>query len=95
MGAYDQTIHLLNFIAPAWGLACLTALVARFAPHAWFPSSPWRLLTQVLLNGVMGMIVLSVGLYVWNTDGKMFTYAALVLSSSTTQWLLCRGWRQA
>ena len=94
MGPYEQTIHLLNFIAPAWGLALFCALVARLMPRAWIPLATWGLIQQILVNGLLGVVVLCIGPYVWNLDGKMATYAALVLTCSTTQWLMCRGWRR-
>ncbi len=93
MGPYEQIIHVLNFIAPAWGLALFCALIARVMPRAWLPVAPWGLFQQVLLNAFLGMAVLSGGLYLWNVDGKMATYAAWIMVCGTTQWLMCRGWR--
>ena len=29
----------------------------------------------------------------WGRDGKMLTYAALVVACATCQWVLVRGWR--
>ena len=94
MGPYEQTIHLLNFIAPAWGLALFLALVARLMPRAWLPLATFGLPQQILVNSVLGLVVLCAGLHVWNADGKMATYAVLVITCSTTQWLMCRGWRR-
>ena len=45
-----------------------------------------------ILFGV-GVAVLVAGLVVLGRDGKMLTYAALVLACATCQWFLVRGWR--
>ena len=41
----------------------------------------------------VGVAVLAAGLVLWGRDGKMLTYAALVLGCATCQWVLVRGWR--
>ena len=38
-------------------------------------------------------MVLVAGLVFFGRDGKMATYAALVLAIASSQWLLLRGWR--
>lgn len=83
--------HLLNFLAPAIFLAVLLALGARLI---WRGSSPLvNLWEQMLLNAVLGAVVLGVCLVLWGRDGKLATYALLVLSMGSCQWLLQRGWR--
>ena len=37
--------------------------------------------------------VLAAGLVLWGRDGKMLTYAALVVACATCQWVLVRGWK--
>jgi hypothetical protein len=58
------------------------------------PRAPWRVRTQVWVNGVLGVVVLSAGLMWWGADGKMATWSALVLVSATCQWLMCQAWRR-
>ena len=83
--------HLLNFLAPVIFLAVLLALGARLI---WRGSSPLvNLWEQMLLNAVLGAVVLGVCLVLWGRDGKLATYALLVLSMGSCQWLLQRGWR--
>ena len=41
----------------------------------------------------VGVAVLAAGLVVWGRDGKMLTYAALVVVCATCQWILVRGWK--
>lgn len=39
------------------------------------------------------MLVLAAGLVFFGNDGKMLTYAGLVLVSAFCQWVLRRGWQ--
>ena len=94
MGPYEQVIHLLGFIAPAFALAVLCAVAARFVGRGWLPKAPWGLLTQSLVSGASGTAVLLAGLWFFGVDGKMATYGALVLMCASVQWLMCRGWRR-
>jgi hypothetical protein len=96
MTLWDTLIHLLNFAAPALVLALLLPLAGRFVTRvsgqkrtvdmAW--------LTQAAVHSVAGLAVLAAGLWFFGRDGKMATYAALVLVMATNQWLMTRGWRR-
>ena len=46
-----------------------------------------------LIHAGVGMLVMLGGWALFGRDGKMATYAALVLASATVQWVLARGWR--
>jgi len=46
------------------------------------------------VQAAVGAAVLLAGLWVFGRDGKMLTYAALVLAGASCQWLLQRGWRR-
>jgi len=86
MDVMSLVVHLLNFIAPAcavaaW-LALVTPLVSRMSP-GWLA---WR--RQFLLGSVVGVVVLLAGLLWFGNDGKIMTYAAMVLACATCQWLL-------
>ncbi len=92
MGPLDLAYHLLNFIAPALWVAGLVLAGSRFllkkvplAPAKW---------TQFAINSAIGVAVLVGGLVLFGRDGKMATYAALVLAQGTVQWLLLRGWKR-
>jgi hypothetical protein len=39
----------------------------------------------------LSLCVLVAGLVVFRQDGKLLTYAALVLISATSQWVMLRG----
>ncbi|MEJ8854315.1 hypothetical protein WKW79_07030 [Variovorax robiniae] len=91
MSALDLLNHLLNFVAPAFFVAAVLALLAGFlmpkraeAPARW---------VQFAINLVAGIAVLAGGLAWFGHDGMMVTYAALVVVCGTGQWLLAQGWR--
>lgn len=90
MSPLELARHLLSFVFPAVAVAVLVALAARIVlPRATRPS--WWL--SVATNTVTGVAVLATGLWYFGHDGKMATYAALVLAVATAQWLSGRGWR--
>jgi len=83
--------HLLNFLAPAVFLAVLLGLGGRIF---WRSATPLvNLWEQMLLNAVLGAAVLGLCLALWGRDGKLATYALLVLAMGSCQWLLLRGWK--
>ena len=91
MGPLDIFNHTLNFVAPAAAVALLLVLCGRlFGAKGAAAMAGWRQFAVVF--GV-GLVVLGGGLLVWGRDGKMLTYAALVVGCATTQWVLLRGWR--
>ena len=91
MNVIDFLLHSLSFAAPAFALAILVALAARvLLPRD--PAKPgWWVFAAI--NFVAGLVVLGAGLWYFGRDGKMATYAALVLVVPTVQWLSGRGWR--
>ena len=48
---------------------------------------------QVAIIFIVGVGILVAGLIVFGRDGKMLTYAALVLGAAFCQWVLMRGWK--
>lgn len=92
MSLLDILLHLLNFSAPALLLALLLPLAARFLMKKQTPALAWW--AQAAINFVVGIAVLLAGLWFWSRDGKMATYALLVLALASSQWLLSRGWRK-
>mgnify|MGYP003577853152 CR=1 FL=1 len=83
--------HLLSFAAPAFVVALLVTLAARLVlppaagPRRWWP--------PLLINFLAGLVILGAGLWYFGRDGKMMTYAALVVGVATCQWLVGRAWR--
>ncbi len=90
VSATDAILHLLGFLAPVVFVAVATALVA-----------PWILprggrrgrVTSALVNLAAGTAASAGGLWFFGVDGKMASYAALVLAVASAQWLAGRAWR--
>ena len=91
MGPLDLLIHLLNCLAPALAVALGVALAARWFMKKGSPARTWY--AQAAINFVAGAGVLAVGLWFFGRDGKMATYAALVVTCALSQWLGGRHWR--
>ncbi len=91
MGLFAFVNHLLNFVLPALAVGLLVAglspmlLRSARSPHGW--------LKQGAINGAVCALVLVVGLVVFGRDGKMLTYAAMVLACASSQWLAAKAWR--
>lgn len=91
MPILDFLNHLLSFVAPA---GCLALLLAGGARLVWRKKThllPWYHMASI--NFLLGILVLALGLVLTGQDGRMGTYAALVLGMSTCQWLMSGGWR--
>lgn len=91
MAPQDLVFHLANFVAPALVVAILLALVGPFV----MKKSPVAhgFIAQAAINIVVGGLVLLLGLWFLGVDGKMVTYAVLLMAMATGQWLGARGWR--
>jgi len=86
MNILDLIWHLAGFIAPALFVALGVALAAGiFAEKKAFAR---RLGRQVGLNFAVGVAVLMIGLALTGHDGRMLTYAALVVAVATNQLVL-------
>ena len=90
MDIVDASIHLLNFIAPAFFLALGLVACAKIMGLNAPVSIAWWV--QAAITFLVGCLVLTLGLWMFGRDGKMATYALLVLSSALCQWVLGRGW---
>ncbi|MBK6293546.1 MAG: hypothetical protein IPO19_19875 [Rhodoferax sp.] len=91
MDPLDLIFHLLNFLAPALATSVLLALLARLVVRTGTASA--SLLGQIGVNFLASALALSVGLWFFGRDGKVASYAAMVLCSASSQWLMQRGWR--
>ena len=81
--------HLANFVLPALAMAVCMPMAGRWvmgpAPMSWRQ--------RMLVHAAVGTLVQVTGLLVQGQDGRMATYAALVLVAATLEWALHRGWR--
>ncbi len=91
MSPLELLIHLLNFAAPAFGLALLMVAFALIFRRS-SASSP-GLIAQAAINFVVGLVALTVGLWAFGRDGMVATYAALVLCVASSQWVIDKSWR--
>ena len=90
MGPLDILNHTLNFMAPAAAVALLLVLCGRLFGAQGSGMALWRQFATVF---VVGLVVLVGGLALLGRDGKMLTYAALVVATASCQWIVARGWR--
>jgi hypothetical protein len=85
MGPLDAFWHLLNFFLPALWVAALAAAGAKWL--LWrreLAGVPWRRL--VLWPALAGSAALIGGLVITGQDGRMATYAAMVLAAAAALW---------
>jgi hypothetical protein len=88
MGPLDLLNHLLNFAAPALALGLVLAFLA---PVFIKNKAMARTRTaQAAINFVVGLLALLAGLLFFGRDGKMASYAALVLATASSQWWAMR-----
>lgn len=79
--------HVAGLMAPALVLAPAMVLVSRALDRKAKPRLPW--LAQTAINFGVCLGVLVAGLVLTGHDGRMATYAALVLASAACQaWLV-------
>ncbi len=91
MGSLDLLNHCFNFLAPALAAGFLVAIIAPI----WFKKSraPGGMLAQGLMNTLSGALALACGLWFFGNDGKMATYAAMVMLVASCQWVGVKAWR--
>ena len=80
----DSSIHLLNFFAPAWLVAALSAAMAKLAwRQALKAVALWRLAG---FAGLVGSVAWLACLFAFGRDGKMSSYAVLILCCALALW---------
>jgi len=91
MGLLDQLYHLANFLAPALFVGVLLAMAGPLVNK----KNPVALgfIAQAAINCIAGAVALGFGLWLFGRDGKMASYAALLVFAATSQWAGGRGWR--
>ena len=86
MGPLDQLNHLLNFLAPAMAVGIVLALCGPFIMGKKLSGTGFVL--QTLFNFLIGALVLAAGFWLFGRDGKMASYAAMLLGCTLSQGLL-------
>ncbi|MEO7150185.1 MAG: hypothetical protein ABIX46_00515 [Burkholderiaceae bacterium] len=79
MTLVDLVWHLLDFIAPALGLALLTVLLARIVVPSLRAAGGWRPVVGSMLASLVALVA---GLVLFGRDGRIETYAAMVLATA-------------
>ncbi len=79
--------HLLNFTAPALGLAALLGLALWLRSPRRGLETTWHSTAWLAASGVL---VLVAGLAIFGRDGKVATYAALVVVMGSVAWWRAR-----
>lgn len=86
MGMADLLFHVLGFAAPALALSLGMVAVCRII---WRKSCPRHsLIAQSATLFIASLTVLLAGLWLTGHDGRLGTYAAMVLACATCQY----GW---
>ena len=91
MGPIDLLLHLAGLFAPALAVALMVSMLARVLLPAMTAGRSWSL--SVVCGFLAGATALAAGLVLLGRDGRMLTYAALVLACAASEWAVSRGWR--
>jgi hypothetical protein len=84
MGPLDALWHLANLFLPALGLGALAAALAKLLWRRELAAVRWRRLAAAAC--VACAAVALAGLVLSGRDGKMATYAAMVVACALTLW---------
>lgn len=84
MGPLDALWHLLNFFAPAVGVALATTWLAKLLWRRELAGASWRRL--LAWSVAAGALALVCGLLAFGRDGRMATYGALVAATALSLW---------
>jgi hypothetical protein len=84
MGPLDALWHLTNLFAPALSVGLMTALLAKLIWRRALSGQRWQ---RLALWAVCAATVAWLGgLFVFGRDGKMASYAAMVLVCALSLW---------
>jgi hypothetical protein len=91
MSLFGLIDHLLNFLLPALVVGLLVAVLAPLVMKKARTHHSW--LKQGAINSLACFVALLGGLWFFGHDGKMASYAAMVLTCACCQWLMAGAWR--
>ncbi len=89
MNFLDLVWHVINFAAPALLLGAISATAAKWIWPGPLRTTPWVRLGS--LAAAASLLACVVGLVITGRDGKMITYAAMVLACAVSLWWPTRG----
>ena len=84
MGPLDALWHVANLFVPALALGALAAALAKLLWRRELAAVPWKRLAGPACAACA--VVTVAGLALLGRDGKMATYAAMVLACALTLW---------
>ncbi len=84
MGPLDALWHLTNLFVPALGMGALAAALAKLLWRRELAAVRWRALALPACAAAAAATLLS--LILLGRDGKMLSYAAMVLACAVTLW---------
>jgi uncharacterized membrane protein len=85
----DALWHLLNFFAPAVGVGLFTSGFLKLLWRRELKGNGWRRLALWAM-AACGAVLIG-GLIAFGHDGRMATYAAMVVACAITLWLVAFG----
>jgi hypothetical protein len=84
MGFFEAFGHVFNLLFMPLALGAVAAGLAKLVWHQRLSALRWWPLA--LAAGAVGALVTLAGLAFWGQDGKMATYAAMVLACAGALW---------
>ncbi|MBK1687082.1 hypothetical protein [Rubrivivax gelatinosus] len=84
MEPLDAFWHLLNFVLPALAVAALAAGAAKLLWRRELRTVAWTRLARDA--AIANLLVLVAGLVLTRHDGRILTYAAMVLACAIALW---------
>lgn len=91
MGPLDALNHLINLLLPAVALGLLSASISKLLWRSALRSVAWKTLAGWACGGAL--LALLAGLLLTGRDGRMLTYAGMVLACALALWWA--GFRRA
>jgi len=85
LDALNLLWHIANFVLPALGVGALTAALCKLFWRKSLARTSW--FTLAWQASAAGLAVLVAGLVLTGHDGRMVTYAGLVVACALVPWL--------
>ena len=85
LDALDLFWHFADFVLPAVGVGALTAALCKLFWRRALARFTW--VTLAWQASAAGLAVLVAGLVITGHDGRMITYAGLVIACAIVPWL--------
>lgn len=90
MNFFQLVFHLIGLLLPALAMAVFMPLAGRWVMGPG--GLTWH--RRALGHAVLGSVVLVLGLVLQGHDGRISTYASLVLVCGSLEWAMHRRWRK-